>query len=278
MMDAMTFSAKKQNQISFELQFVSFSNKVGGPARIASSSKDWSTRNWTIGQEGNKLILRFRTPQNGTNGTNNEIELGKIEENMPYHLIISYTPNALLWCLNGDIKQSTMLTGDLSNWENFPIIFGDEWSGDRRWYGEIQGVHIYAYALSPKQMKERYKSSRKVLPTLLPEKSTMLKVLILENSDEPSVDQIKDQGYSRCLTTRHIRIVESENPQLPVDKELILKEWIVLGLQKVNNRKEGQTYTLQVVDAKEHDELQNEFTVEGLSVFDLPVYYNQFIQ
>ncbi|RHJ87650.1 LamG-like jellyroll fold domain-containing protein [Parabacteroides sp. AM08-6] len=277
-LDAMTVSAKKQNQITLELQFVSFSNKVSGPARIASSSKDWSSRNWTIGQEGDKLILRFRTPQNGINGTNNEIELGKVEENMPYHLIISYTPGMLLWCLNGEIMQSTSLTGNLNNWENLPFIFGDEWSGERRWYGEIQEVHIYAYAFSPKQMKDRYKSSKKTLSTLLPEKSTRLKVLILENSAEPSVEQIKEQGYSRCLTTRHIRIIESENPQLPAGKELILKEWIVLGLQKINNRKKGETYTLQLVDANEHRELQNEFTVEGLSVFDLPVYYNQSIQ
>lgn len=277
-MDAMTVSAKKQNQISLELQFISFSNKVSGPARIASSSKDWSSRNWTVGQEGDKLILRFRTPKNGINGTNNEIELGKVEENKPYHLIISYTPGTLLWCLNGEIKQSTNLTGDLGNWENLPFIFGDEWSGERCWYGEIQGVHLYAYALSPKQMKDRYKSSKKALSTLLPEKSTRLKVLILENSTEPSVKQIQDQGYSRCLTTRHIRIVESEDPDLPVGKELILKEWIVLGLQKINNRKKGETYTLNLVDANEHGELQNEFTVEGLSVFDLPVYYNQFIR
>ena len=277
-MNAMTLSAKRQNQISLELQFISFSNKVSGPARIASSSKDWSSRNWTVGQEGDKLMLRFRTPQNGTNGTNNEVELGVIEENKPYHLVISYTPGTLLWCLNGEIKQSTAITGDLSNWENFPVIFGNEWSGERHWYGEIQGVHIYAYALSPKQMKYRYKSSKKVLATLMPEKITKLNVMILENSSEPSINQIKDQGYTRCLTTRHVRIEASENPELPVGKDLILKEWVILGLQKINSRKEGKTYTLQLVDANEHGELQNEFTVEGLSVFDLPVYYNQFIQ
>lgn len=276
--EAITLSAKKQNQISLELQLVSFSNEVSGPARIASSSKDWGTRNWTIGQEKDKLILRFRTPQNGTNGTNNEIELGKIETGKPYHLIVSYIPGTLLWCLNGEVKQSTIISGDLSNWENYALIFGDEWSGERQWYGELQGVHFYAYAMNPKQMKNRYKSVKRILSSLEPEKTIEVKVEILENSPNPSVNQIKDQGYSRCLTTRHIRIVESADASLPVGKELILKEWVVLGLQEINKRKEGKTYTLRLVNADEHTELQNEYTVEGLNVFDLPIYYNQFIK
>lgn len=93
-----------------------------------------------------------------------------------------------------------------------------------------------------------------------------------------STKQLKEQGYYRCLTTRHMRVVESDNAELAVGKEFILKEWSILGLEKVNSRKQGDKVKLNVFPAEKHKELQNEYTVEGLSVFDLPIYYSQTVK
>ena len=92
-----------------------------------------------------------------------------------------------------------------------------------------------------------------------------------------STKQLKEQGYYRCLTTRHMRVVESDNAELAVGKEFILKEWSILGLENVNSRKQGDKVKLNVFPAEKHKELQNEYTVEGLSVFDLPMYYSSEI-
>ena len=75
-----------------------------------------------------------------------------------------------------------------------------------------------------------------------------------------------------------MRVIESDNGELPVGKEFILKEWSILGLEKVNSRKQGDKVKLNVVPEEKHKELQNEYTVEGLSVFDLPIYYSQAIK
>jgi hypothetical protein len=48
-------------------------------------------------------------------------------------------------------------------------------------------------------------------------------------------------------------------------------------LEKVNSRKQGDKVKLNVFPAEKHKELQNEYTVEGLSVFDLPMYYSSEI-
>ncbi len=276
--ESISQSAHQTNQLSIELQFVSFSDEVSGPARIASCSKSWAERNWTIGQEGKDLKFRLRTPENGVNGTNSEITLGQIEVGKPYHLVLSYTSGNLVWLLNGVLGQSKSVVGDLSNWDTCPLIFGDELTGDRSWYGEIRGVHLYAYALSINEMKQSYRRAKSELSQLVSGEPIYVEAEIIENSEDPTIEQIEGQGYSRCLTTRHMRVLTTDNREvLPEGKEFILKEWTILGLKQVNQREEGQKYRLKLYDALAHKELLNEYTVEGLSVFDLPLYYSSQI-
>ena len=274
---AMVEAAKFTNQFTVELQFVSHNLDVSGPARIASSSQDWSKRNWTIGQEKNQLVLRFRTRTNGENGTNTQLTLGEIQIGKPYHLILSYTPGYTLWSLNGKIGMSQNLTDKIDNWEPYAFIFGNEYSGERSWFGEIQGFHTYAYAFSVKDMKKRFKAVQNELKTMAPEKSISVVAEVIENSTDPTTKQLKEQGYYRCLTTRHMRVVESDYGELPVGKEFILKEWSILDLEKVNSRKQGDKMKIDIYPADKHKELQNEYTVEGLTVFDLPIYYSQAV-
>ena len=61
------------------------------------------------------------------------------------------------------------------------------------------------------------------------------------------------------------------------DDEIIVKEWGILDLIRVNQRETGKEYELNLYNANDHKELENEYTVEGLSQFDLPVYYNSDI-
>lgn len=75
-----------------------------------------------------------------------------------------------------------------------------------------------------------------------------------------------------------MRVTESADKHLPVGTPFILKEWSILGLEKVNTRKEGDKVRLSIVPADTHNELLNEYTVEGLSLFNLPVYYSSAIQ
>lgn len=267
-------AARQTSQFTMEMQFVCHDMDASGPARIASCSKDWSRRNWTVGQEKDKLVLRFRTLQNGENGTNHEINLGKIERDKPYHLIFSYVPGLLTWQLNGQKGMTTSVKDRMDNWEPYDLIFGDEFSGERQWRGDIAGVRIYAYAMDNKAMDKRYKAARKTLDALSPEVPIEVDAVVLENSVDPSPRQLKEQGYSRCLTTRHMRVTASRHSRLPVGAEFILKEWTVLGLETLNSRKEGDRASLRLYEAAKHPELQNEYTVEGLSVFDLPVYYS----
>lgn len=60
--------ARKENQFAFELEFRADDPEASGPARMISLSDGTSDRNWTLGQQEDKLILRLRTTETGPNG------------------------------------------------------------------------------------------------------------------------------------------------------------------------------------------------------------------
>lgn len=61
--------ARKENQFAFELEFRADDPEASGPARMISLSDGTSDRNWTLGQQGDKLVLRLRTTETGPYGT-----------------------------------------------------------------------------------------------------------------------------------------------------------------------------------------------------------------
>jgi glycopeptide antibiotics resistance protein len=63
-----------------------------GPARILSVSGNSLRRNWTLGQQGNSLDFRLRTPITGENGTELKLHIPNIFlDTKPHHLVITYS-------------------------------------------------------------------------------------------------------------------------------------------------------------------------------------------
>ena len=269
--------ARTQNSFGAEVEFLSYKEMQSGPARIFTFSNSTGQRNFTVGQEGKELILRLRTTASGENGVTNEhpnVVLGTIEPGKPYHLIFAYQPGTLVWSLNGVLREFDY-PGDLTNWaDDMYILAGDEYAGERKWLGEVRNIHMYAYAPNAKEMRAHYKQAQKHLDELLPETHLRVKARLTEESICPTPDELNAQGYKRCLTTRIFKIEEAGGNKLKPGDEIIVKEWAILDLVPQNRRETGKSYTLNLLDADKHKELENEYTVEGLSQFDLPVYYN----
>jgi hypothetical protein len=65
-----------------------------GPARIVSQSSDIMHRNFTLGEEFGRLVLRVRTPWNGLNGTNLPLETeAKVLTEGWHHVVFGYDPD-----------------------------------------------------------------------------------------------------------------------------------------------------------------------------------------
>jgi len=81
-------ACRASNALTIEATLTPANITQDGPARIVTFSSDPANRNFTLGQQQGKLILRLRTPPTGLNGTNPElIRLSKVptlKEILPY--------------------------------------------------------------------------------------------------------------------------------------------------------------------------------------------------
>jgi hypothetical protein len=163
---------KKAQQLSVEIVLKSGSSAQSGPARILSYSANINERNFTLGQEGDKLVFRLRTSKsdnNGTIGPNNTPWVTTIETTLPIdrqltHVVITYQAGELVYYVNGQaIDRRTDITGDLSNWSSdYKVILGDEWpsgnatDGARNWNGDVERFAIYKRLLTPFEVQRQY--------------------------------------------------------------------------------------------------------------------------
>lgn len=155
--DALLAACRKSSEWSLEVVLAAGYKDQSGPARIISFSADPYNRNFTLGQEGDALILRLRTPRTGDNGTSPETKLCTIDAATPYHLIVTYRDGRLDSYLNGRRAVSTTtVRGDLSNWVPMHLLIGDEWKDNRQWKGAIERFAILSRFMTEAEAKRRY--------------------------------------------------------------------------------------------------------------------------
>jgi PKD repeat protein len=156
--EALLKACRATNQFSIEARITTSSTNQSGPARIVSFSQDTGSRNFTLGQEQNHLVLRLRTPNTGRNALDPQLSLSPLDADAPVHVIVSYFPGHTYCFVNGDrVLSSTAIQGDFSNWEPCHLIFGDEWKGERRWEGVLDSIAIYDRFIGPQEAKRKYK-------------------------------------------------------------------------------------------------------------------------
>ena len=124
--------------------------KQKGPARIVSLSRSASARNLTLGQDGTRFDVRFRTTTTSGNGIpSTQTEPRTVNRQLTHVLYSrSRTGNAKIF-LNGKLSAERQVEGDLSNWDkNCQLVLGDEVGGGRAWRGTFFRVAIYSQAFS----------------------------------------------------------------------------------------------------------------------------------
>lgn len=141
-------SCQKSQQWSLVLHFESSSLDQNGPARMFSFSQDSQTRNFTIGQNNDQLVLRLRTTKTGNNGNNPEVKLSKITQGKIHKITVTYQTDKLSFYMDGKPIPVQQISGDFSNWEEYQLILGDELKDKRAWKGKIHHFALYSSVLS----------------------------------------------------------------------------------------------------------------------------------
>jgi hypothetical protein len=157
--DKLFNNLKDRNEISVEAWVSPANLAQTGPARIVSISGDTLQRDFTLGQIGEDLAIRLRTTKTEQNGIP-ELDTQKhVLTQQPTHIITTYDGNTKKLYINGQLhSESQQLNGDFSNWTNYPLILGNELTGDRTWIGKIYLVAIYNRSLTPDEIFRNYQS------------------------------------------------------------------------------------------------------------------------
>lgn len=123
--------------------------KQKGPARIVTNSASATSRNFTLGQDGDRLILRLRTTRSGANGDKPEVFLARLKSDEVVILVVNYEANKLEAWMNGRKLNLPAQAGELSNWENMPVLIGNEHKVDRPWKGSVYRVYLVNSTIDP---------------------------------------------------------------------------------------------------------------------------------
>ena len=131
-------AAAKANNFQIRLTLRTFDTDQSGPARIFSVSRDEDARNVTIAQERSDLIVRLRrgTAYNGKP----EYVIPAVLSDLKWHrleLIVQTSSVTIRW--DGTTVLDRSLPPDpLAHWNaRYPLVLGNELSGNRPWLGAI---------------------------------------------------------------------------------------------------------------------------------------------
>ncbi len=245
--------------------------KQSGPARIVTFSESPSSRNFTLGQQGDRLVFRLRTPSNGSNGCNSEPKLCRLEADRPHHVIVSYADGRLACYLNGKrVYAGRDIRGSFANWTKQHLLFGDEWTADRDWRGRLEGVAIYCRAVGPDEARKKHELYARRLADRKPARTVEVTARLVEATATPSPEAI--QPYVRCLAVYTYEIATVHRGRC-ASRRIGVAHWVILDGKRLGfRRKVGRSYRMTLEDMGDHPQIDNERLVSDEPYLDLDMY------
>ncbi len=268
---ALLEACRKSNAFTIELMLKTDSLAQSGPARIVSFSTGSDQRNFTLGQEQNRLILRLRTTSTGV-GTEPQLDLGTLNANQEIHVIVSYRNGNLQCWMNGQPQKVIGAPdGDLSNWDKQHLVIGNEWNVDRTWKGTIRGLTIYARALDASEAVANYHAFRALYPAK-PPTSARLKVQRLASTPMPTLEEIRPYREALVLDEYHVLdVLEGVH----FGRVIRIARWAILGGQPMPDPNQGnQPRELRVEPFEKCPQLEGLYMADKLPLNpDMPMFY-----
>ncbi len=147
---------KKSNQFSVEILFEPENLTQTGPARIITFSGSTDERNFTLGQVGQNLNFRVRTPLTGLNGSKIDLFVEQPVLKMEkQHIMAVYNHGAEQFFLNGKLLESSVFS--ISHYIPFLLGFG------RNWLGKICFIFLLLFPLGWMMQLARRRRGWKIL-------------------------------------------------------------------------------------------------------------------
>ncbi|MEX1117260.1 MAG: LpqB family beta-propeller domain-containing protein [Terrimicrobiaceae bacterium] len=245
----------------------------GGPARIISFSQGIKRRNFTLGQEGNQLVLRLQTSETNRNGL--DFNLAPIQANKPHHVIVSYKPGNLVCYVDGKIvSESAFESGTFQSWKDYELIFGKEHGSIRHWDGFLRNVAIYNRRVGHEEALLKYDSLKDKLKAREQIPTTKVRVKMLTREDPPPAEAIAP--YRRALVINRYEVLETSDPAL-TGQSIQIAEWAMLDARvpdSYQTTQPGMKRALEIQLYDNHPQLESERLLGEAASFDDPLFYD----
>lgn len=140
--------------------------KQTGPARVVTLSASPNERNFTLGQDGDKFEVRFRTTKTSTNGVPALVSKPNAARAEWTHVVYTRdrAGNAKLY-IDAKLSTEQNIGGDVSNWDRgYRLALANELTNDRPWRGTVRLAAVYDRDLSPEEVKRNFDAGRIVDP------------------------------------------------------------------------------------------------------------------
>ncbi len=150
---------RRTNRLTIEAWIQPGDLSQGGPARIVSMSADPGQRDFTLGQDKSGLAFRLRTTKTGANGTPQLDTAKGVLKKETMHVVCTFDGKTKYVYVNGRRRREEQrLGGDFSGWQRYPLIVGNEATGDRPWRGKVFLVALYDRALDQDEVQRNYRA------------------------------------------------------------------------------------------------------------------------
>ncbi|QDU47896.1 LamG-like jellyroll fold domain-containing protein [Gimesia panareensis] len=250
-------ACQKTKQLTIEAVIRTDHLNQSGPARIVTFSQNAGSRNFTLGQDRDKLVLRLRTPQTGTNGVNPELKLCTIRPQQQMHFAVTFRPGEIKAYVDGkQVYRENKIHSDLSNWGPQHLLFGDEFDGHRNWSGTLEGVALYNRALSADEVQRNARQYQNLIRSRSRVPQVEVNARLVAKSHVPTLNEIKP--YRAALVVSKYRVSQVLHGTLK-ERELFVSEWALLDgqPQSIAGMKPGTQVKLKVEPFEDNSQLQS---------------------
>jgi len=151
-------ACRESNEITIEAWVRPASLQQQGPARILTLSRDPGQRDFTLGQQDDRYIVRLRTTGTDANGIPSlDAPRGSLTTDLTHVVYTRAADGTAHIYINGEEAVTGRVAGDLSNWnDSFRLALANELTRDRPWLGDIHLVAIYSRALSAAEVRTNF--------------------------------------------------------------------------------------------------------------------------
>ena len=259
---------RESDQLTLECVVTPARSNYSRPAHVVSYGKNATDVQFVLAQRGNILLFGAKNPESGAPQL---LDVGKLSENMPHHVIISCRSSDLASYINGQAAASYAANVlDSSASVKGRLSFGQAADGSAEWAGSIEGVGLYSRSLSRDEvgqhylayagrLKERHSIPQLELSARLTEKRTIPKAEVYPNSlvvFDYRVNSVMAGNYG--------------------NEKILVAHWGNLnGIRQKATRglRTGRHYRLKLEPLDEHPELSALQIVMNEDDLLLPTYY-----